>query len=232
MNIRYIVGDTETSGLGDSAGVCEIAWAEIDEACNVLDIQHSLIDPQQDICPAASGIHHITNNMVQDAPTLEEFFTVVHDQPLARGEVVFIAHNAPFDIRFFKPWIASLKDVGCTLRLARTLLPDAPNHKLDTLRYLCDLPQGDNHRADSDVLATVELLRVFCYMTGMSVGDLVALSKQPIKVKRMGFGKHRGMEIKELAMQEPSYIRWLLNKADNVDDDLRYTLQLAITGDL
>ena len=232
MTIRYIVGDTEASRLADDAGVCEIAWAEIDEMCNVIDVKHSLIDPQQDICPAASGIHHITNAMVADAPTIEEFFTIVHDQPLASGEVVFLAHNAQFDIKFFKPWIGSLKDVGCTLRLARALLPDAPNHKLDTLRYLCELPQGNNHRADSDVLATVELIRLFCVMTGATLAELVEMSKLPIKVKKMGFGKYRGVDVKDMAQDDPGYVRWLLNKADNVDDDLRHTLQLALTGAL
>ena len=78
MTTRYIVGDTETSGLSASPGVCEIAWAEIDEQGNVLDLQHSLIDPEVPICPAASGVHHITDDMVADAPTMEEFFTVAN----------------------------------------------------------------------------------------------------------------------------------------------------------
>lgn len=230
MTIRYIVGDTETSGLSASPGVCEIAWAEIDEQGNVLDLQHSLIDPEVPICAAASGVHHITDDMVADAPTMEEFFTVVHDQPLKHGEVVFFAHNAPFDIRFFEPWIGNLKGVGCTLRLARMLLPDAPNHKLDTLRYFCQLPKGNNHRADSDVLATVELLKMFSNISGATIGELMTLSKGPILVKKMGFGKYRGMDIKEMAADDPGYVRWLLNKADSVDEDLRHTLQLALTG--
>lgn len=73
---------------------------------------------------------------------------------------------------------------------------------------------------------------MFSNISGATIGELMTLSKGPILVKKMGFGKYRGMDIKEMAADDPGYVRWLLNKADSVDEDLRHTLQLALTGAL
>lgn len=224
MSIRYIIGDTETTGLEEDAGVCEIAWIEIDEDLNVVDRVHSLIDPQRPISPSASGVHGITNSMVHDAPTMAEFFE--HFQPsIPRSPVGLIAHNLNFDVRFFKPHFGSLDFSLCTLRLARHIWPDAENHKLQTLRYyLADegLDGGDAHSALGDVETCLSVLRVVRDRFDLSLTDMAELSRKPIVVVKMPFGKHRGLKLDEL----PSgYVDWLLNKAE-IDDDLRYSLEL------
>jgi exodeoxyribonuclease X len=221
--MRFIILDCETAGLKPEQGPCEIAWIEIDEDFNVIDRQHSLIDPQCPISPNASGIHGITNAMVEDSPTLDEFFFDVLDAPFADGDIVFVAHNAQFDFKFVKQYIVEHAGTICTLKLARILYPDAPDHKLQTLRYYLELPQNvtDSHSAAGDVEVTLNLLKHMAGKSGLDLQGLLVLAGAPVPIKEMPFGKHKG---KPLAQVPKDYIKWLLSEP-NVDPDLRYALE-------
>lgn len=220
MATKYIVGDVETSSLTDGAGIVEIAWKEIDENCNVLAEFHSLIDPGHKICYGAMGVHNITDEMVADAPTIEEFFSVVHPGKI-QGETVLICHNVEFDHRFFKPWIANLRGKLCTLRMAKRFLPNAPNHKLQTLRYMLDLEAGDAHSALGDVTCAVDLLRKLLLISGNTLEELYTIANEPMFIDIVPFGKHKGKKTVDLPLD---YIKWMLG-LDNLDSDLRFTLE-------
>ena len=71
-----------------------------------------------------------------------------------------------------RAWIGTLEAELCTLRLARKVWPDAPDFKLQTLRFLLELDAGQGHRAMGDVRATVDLLRKASEEFGMGVLDL------------------------------------------------------------
>lgn len=218
--IRLIILDTETSGLKDPRP-CEIAWVECDTALNIVDQVTSLIDPECAISPGASGVHGITNDMVAHMPTMHEFFSVVHDDPLGYGDILFCAHNAAYDLPLVKPHIGNLVGTLCTLKLARRIYPDAENHKLQTLRYTFGLDAGDAHRAMGDAVTTHALLKQMVRDTGLSVLDLHAWVNQPQFVDTINFGKHKGCKLKDLPK---NYVTWLLG-LDNLDDDLRFSLQ-------
>ena len=217
---RLIIADSETSGLHNPRPV-EIAWVECDHDLNIIHRVESLIDPECAISPGASGVHGITYDMVADQPTMLEFFTYVQDDPFKDGDVVFIAHNAQFDLPMFRTYIANLDMTVCTLKLARRIYPDAENHKLQTLRYTFGLDAGGAHRAMGDVITTHSLLKQMVKDTGMSFMELAAWVNQPQLVERIGFGKHKGSKLKDLPT---NYINWLLKEA-NIDEDLRYSLQ-------
>lgn len=226
MNYRFILADTETSGFGKGSGVCELAFVELDEQLNILDQQYSLIDPEVPISPSASGVHGITNADVQDSPTMAEFFEVVYGQRLT-GDVVLIAHNVVFDKPYIEPYIDSLAGEVCTLRLARKYIPEAPDHKLATLKYFLELDAGTSHRADGDVRTTIDLLRHIVARSGASLSDLVKQTSEPIFVHTMPFGAHKGLNIRDIP---EDYRRWLRRKTD-IDPDLKYTLaELAKEG--
>jgi DNA polymerase III epsilon subunit-like protein len=91
----YLIIDTETSGLKpENNGVCEIAWLEVSEEGEVLDQHYSLIDPEWPIAPAAQAVHGISQADVSEAPTLHEYFTIIHSEhPFDRDGLVFVAHN-------------------------------------------------------------------------------------------------------------------------------------------
>lgn len=223
MDIRWLVLDTETSGLTPDDGPCEIAWQELDENLATIDRQYSLIDPQRPISPSAMGVHQITDAMVADAPTLEEFLFEVLDDPFG-GErpVVIIAHQAAFDYKFVKPYISNPGGKLCTLKMARMIYPDCDNHKLQTLRFHLGLEVSrDAHSAAGDVEVTANLLRRMCHDTEQNIHALFEVASQPTIVKKMTFGKHKGKLVSALPAD---YIDWLL-KLDNLDENLRYTLE-------
>ena len=222
MTYRYLVIDTETTGFKKPAGIAELAFLEFDENLEVLKRTRSLIDPQLPIEPGASGVHGITNQMVADAPTLEEFLTIVEDHPFDDGEIVVVAHNAAYDMQFVGPLIPNLAATVCTLKCARKIYPEADDHKLQTLRYWLelDVEEADAHSAMGDVEVTFALLKRLMKDSGLNLAGLAEISKAPTHITKMGFGKHKGTKLEDLPGE---YVSWLLNKAD-IDPDLRYAL--------
>lgn len=227
MPLRILVADTETTGPTTDDRVVEVAWVEIDEELQVLDRQHSLIDPQRAISASASGVHGITAADVADAPTMDEFFGIILGGRYFApdDEVLLVAHNAPFDKRYLAPHMP-IKNELCTLRLARRLWPNVENHKLATLMFELQLTRGQSHSADGDVETCFDLLRKIVAVSGQSVRALAAQSLEPIWVETMPFGKHKGAPLKALPA---GYIEWLLT-LDNLDRDMRYSLELLKAG--
>jgi DNA polymerase III epsilon subunit-like protein len=220
--MHLIVLDTETSGLTPPVGVCECAFIEIDPATlNEVRRAHSLIDPQVPISPSASGVHRITNAMVEHEPTLQEWFEIVLDNPFAGQEVVMVAHNARFDHPLVKPHLGDSVTI-CTLKLARLAFPDAPDHKLATLKYMFNLGTegAASHGALADVEDCADLLRLCANKLQMSLYDMIALCNKPQLLSVMPFGKHKGIPFSKVPK---SYLAWL-RKQDNIDEDVKYTL--------
>ena len=227
-DIRFIVCDVESTGLGGSAQAVEIAWAEVDEDLNIKDMIHTLLDPEMPIEYGASGIHGIANEDVIDCPTWDEFFTEVRPGKIP-GNVILIAHNAQFDKRFFeRACEEKLVATLCTLRLARRFLPEMENHKLATLMYALHLPRQTSHRADGDVITCINLLKVLKEESGLSLLELAELSVQPLSIKTWPIGKHRGTPIAEVVKNDRSYLRWALSNIKDMDPDLRASVEAAM----
>lgn len=217
--MRLLVADTETASL--KGGVCDIAIVQINADFEVLWQAESLIDPECEISPQASGIHHLTNDMVADAPTLSEFMQM-HNYPLDCDDLVIAGHNISFDCRMLASELPQSYTKLCTLRLAREIWPDAEDHKLQTLRYKFGLDAGSAHRAMGDVKTCLSLLKFMAQEVKTNFHGLIALAKKPISLKtKIAFGKHKGTPLCDLS---DSYVSWLLNSTDNLDPDLREAL--------
>lgn len=221
MTVQYTIFDTETSGIGAGHGVCEFAYMTIDEDFQIIDQDVSLIDPECKISAGASGVHGIRDIDVAEAPTLEEYMTILKDRPFKKP-TVFIAHNARFDIGFLKDWV-DIQAPFCTLRLARKLWPDAENHQLQTLRMELNLPfvRGDAHSALGDVEVVRQMLIRAREEFGYTLQEMVELSAAPIKVEKFPFGKHKGVPLSEVPKQ---YVTWALKNLD-LDPDLKAALE-------
>lgn len=215
--MRVIIGDVETSGLSSDAGVVEIAWAETDTSLTIQNTAYSLINPGRPISPSASGVHGIVDAHVQNAPTLDEFVGSAFQD----GEVLFVAHNAKYDLAFFGPHIKNLAGVLCTLKMARLIYPDSPDHKLQTLRYYLALEGGGAHSAAGDVEVLTNLLRRMIEDSNMNLIELWHLSQRPVMIEKISFGKHKGKNLRDLPSD---YVRWLLSLPD-LDDNLRFSLE-------
>jgi len=224
MNLLVI--DTETSGVtqpADGTGVCDIALASVDEDFGIYWKLESLIDPECIISPGAMGVHHITQEMVADKPTLSEFMRE-HKYPLDDVNV-FIGHSVQFDLRFVRDFLPENFQFIDTLKLSRILWPDMESHKLQTLRYALGLDAGNAHRAMGDVITTISLARRIAEEVGTDASGLLQLMNAPLPLTtRIKFGKHKGERLIDLPL---SYVRWLIEKAD-IEPDLREALAARV----
>lgn len=130
----------------------------------------TLIKPKQPMSDFIIGIHGITNEMVATAPPLKDKIQEMRD--FLSGAVV-MAHHAPFDLGFMtaefeRNGIVLPNDPAvCTSLLSRAVIPESPNHRLQTLIQHLGLEQGTAHRALDDTKACLELaFRCFDRMGG------------------------------------------------------------------
>jgi DNA polymerase III epsilon subunit family exonuclease len=152
----FVAFDTETTGLSPvAAKLIELCGVKFSLKDGVIDTFATLIDPQDDIPPEATAVHGITDDMVDGQPSCREAVTGFFEW-LGTDSTVLAAHNAPFDIGFLDTAISRLRlpvpsiPVLDTLNLSRRLLPEAPNHRLQTLAEFLQLESGGYHRALAD----------------------------------------------------------------------------------
>ncbi len=155
----YVVFDLETTGLNNSSNeIIEISALKYNN--NVLvDKFSKLVKPQECIPAKITKITGITNEMVENSPSIDEvlpqFIKFIDNYTL-------VAHNGSFDLGFIENNLCKLnlplienKNID-TLYLAREKLPELENHKLETLKEFLNI-NFDSHRAESDCLTTNEV---------------------------------------------------------------------------
>lgn len=164
----FTVFDLETTGMNRKTDrIVEIAAIRIDRD-GTQSVFESLVNPCRMIPPSATAVHHITDAMVAPAPRFAEAGRRFLD--FAEGTTL-VAHNALFDLSFLQEscartglplWNGKTLD---SLRLVRKTHPGLASYKLQYLRSVLPLdPEEDRvlqaHRAGSDVVWTVELLKI------------------------------------------------------------------------
>ena len=155
---RYCVIDVETTGFSPVADrVVEIGCAEVEDD-QIVARWSTLVNPGRAIPAEATAVHGITDAMVARAPGLR--LALRYARRLCRGRIV-AAHSARFDLSFVGRSVAV--EALCTMRLARALFPEAPNHKNQTLRQFLNIDgrAGESfsaHRALGDALVTAHIL--------------------------------------------------------------------------
>ena len=151
---RFAFVDVETTGIdANRCSVVEVA-CQIVAAGQVIATFESLVDPGCAIPAFATAIHGIDDAMVRGKPRLR------HLVPALLGHcsgAVVVAHNAAFDRRFL-PFLAA-HPWACSWRLASKVVPEAPNHKNQTLRAFFGVHDPKlngrrSHRALADVIVT------------------------------------------------------------------------------
>lgn len=161
--MRHIVIDTETTGLGVQRGgrVIEIGAVAVENGV-VKEEFSSLINSGAAISYFAFRVHGISEEMLLGKPEPESVW-----QELRQfiGDAELVAHNAPFDSSFVRHELALIgielhNPWHCTVRLARKVLPELYNHKLDTVyRHLFgEIPSSmQRHRALDDARMTAQI---------------------------------------------------------------------------
>jgi DNA polymerase III epsilon subunit family exonuclease len=160
---EFAVMDLETTGIRrDTDRPVELAALRL-KGLRVQDEGwHTLANPERPIEKGATNVHGIDTATVQNERSLAE---VVPEFLEYLGKRTLVGHN----IRDFDVPLLAMEakraglppvthDIVDTLDLARRLLPDMPNHKLETLVEHCKLPMGVHHRAMDDVEHTYHVL--------------------------------------------------------------------------
>lgn len=220
--------DFETTGIpaqNKHQSVCEIGWCDVvvggDGTVTIGKPEGRLCNPGRPIPPEARGIHHISDRMVAGLPMAGEFFPL-----LTHGADALVAHQADHEREFFAgegmPWI-------CTWKAALRRWVDAPDHKLQTLRYLLGFELDDElawppHRAGPDAYVCAHLLADL--LADTSIDDLVKWSSGPALLTTCYLKKYRGVR---WSMVPRDYLEWVVGNIKD-DRDVRATAKYYLAG--
>jgi DNA polymerase-3 subunit epsilon len=151
-NENAVILDTETTGLGYTDQVCQVAVIDV-HGNTLLD---TLVKPTCEFSAEAIAVHQITPVVVAEAPDFLEIF--LHLCDVTKGKTV-IAYNAAFDSRVL---MQSAGGDACTDRWECAMEQYAAyygqwNDYRESFKWQ-RLPGGD-HSALGDALATLLLIK-------------------------------------------------------------------------
>lgn len=160
---RVIAFDTETTGLGESDEICQIAAVEYVKGTKTRSFNEYLRIPFP-MPPRAEAIHGVGDaflkaNGVSPAAGLRRFMGLLDK------EVLLVAHNVRFDLRMLngscrKHRVRRLSDrimVCDTLWLAKAILPGLESYCLWSLIDELGVCGENSHRAQDDASACGEV---------------------------------------------------------------------------
>ena len=162
----YCVFDLETTGISfRTEKITEIGIMKVRNG-EVIDKFETFVNPEKPIPMRVQEITNITDEMVKDAPTIEEIMPKVLE---FFGDSVLVAHNADFDTSFIK---YNCEKMGLkfentyldTLRLAKDLFPEYKKYKLGIIADNLGIKVEVAHRALDDVDTTVKVFNVMLKM--------------------------------------------------------------------
>lgn len=159
MDGRYIAFDVETPNFANDR--MSAIGITVVEGGQIIGTYDTLVDPEEHFDRFNIRLTGITPEMVVGKPTFPELWQEIG--PLLDSGLL-IAHNAPFDLSVLAKclraygicWHSSVP-YACTCQMSRRLLPQLPDHKLNTLCAYLGF-ELDHHRAGSDSLACGEIL--------------------------------------------------------------------------
>jgi DNA polymerase III subunit epsilon len=160
----FVIVDLETTGGRPAPGsIIEIGAYRMRGRCITESFQ-SMVRPRMRIPRFIMGLTSITNEMVAEAPPIEEVLPAFRE---FLGDAVMVAHNAAFDRSFLDFEFRRLFGIGllnpilCTVRMARRLLPSVKRRRLDLLAEHFGLSTEGRHRGLGDARMAAELLSIF-----------------------------------------------------------------------
>lgn len=159
LDQTFVVFDIETTGLSPhSDNLTEIGAVKV-QNCEIVDSFSTFVNPKMDISYQIQELTRITNEMVKDAPSLEEalpkFLEFAKDS-------VLVAHNADFDTGFIYQKCQQLGleynfEKVDTLTLARIINTNLKRFSLDKVCKEMGVVLAGHHRAVNDAQATAEV---------------------------------------------------------------------------
>ena len=230
--------DLQTTGIASEDVICAISLLYKEE------LVAEFINEGKKIPALASSIHNITNEMISEGKAFKESKSFKILQQYNSDENTLVMHNAPFFLEKLLSHSFSWKGaVVDTSRVCKHLIPECEFFSLHFLRYELQLYREEEvlknkygiayvlvaHDVKSDVIITKLL---FEYLQEMvSLEKMQELSFSKVLLEKVPFGKYQGRYIEEIMQMDRSYLQWML-QLDDLDEDLRYSLQYYLEGEI
>ncbi len=238
---KYIILDTETTGTDELARVIQLGYMVL--GGKELEVHNEFCSCDTEIKYPAMEVHGITPEMIEGKPACTELPSYKRLLELNTPDNYMIIHNAPFDIGMLQKegFVLQMQLID-TLRVAKHIFDDEEAHRLQYFRYKMGLYKQEKKEADAlgievkahDAIGDVLVLKLFLTELRKAVQEkfpnenpvekMVALTKEPILVKTFRFGKYRGKTLQEVASQDAAYLRWMLTGMENLDEDMKYSI--------
>ena len=178
LDSDFVVFDIETTGFSYmNDHIIEIGAVKVVEG-QIVDRFSAFVNPGVPIPLEIEKLTGINDAMVVDAPDISQ--VLPEFMAFCEG-CMMVAHNAEFDMSFIR---YNCEQLGIarpfvtvdTLGIARALLPDLKNYKLDTVVEAMDCVLENHHRAVDDAEATAHVFVKFIKrLKEQNVCDLTAL---------------------------------------------------------
>lgn len=247
MAKKYVILDTETTGIGEEDRVIQLGFIVLGE--KDIEVQNEFFSTSVPISFGAMETHGITPNMLEGKPSCTESESYKRLNELNIDENYLIIHNAKFDIGMLeKEGFKTQMKVIDTLRVAKHMLPDEEAHRLQYFRYKMGLYKEEQKEADDlnivikahDAIGDVLVLKLLLsklkelvlaqFPNENPVEKMVDLTATPIMIKSFNFGKYRGKTLLEVASSDAPYLRWMLSNMENLDEDMRYSINTLLAN--
>lgn len=154
----YCILDLETTGVFiNSAKIIEISAVKVRNN-EVVDKYSTLVNPQCPIPAAATAVNHITDDMVKDAPVLDD--VIDNFLVFVGNDVILGYNNASFDMNLIYDTVLQLRgkifsnDYLDMLHAVKRSLPELANSKLETVSKHYGFDIDGEHRALKDCYLT------------------------------------------------------------------------------
>lgn len=221
--------DLETTGLNVSEDrIIEISCIKLQPDGGRTTLTYRL-NPERAISPEASAIHGISNEDVAGCPTFadvsDKIVSFMADCDLTgfnieRFDIPMLAQEfARIQHRFPEPGTQVIDSF-------RIFCHFEPRDLVSAYRVYCNGTLDNAHSAEADATAAADVLlaqlqryedlpldaaglHTFCHPVRPDWVDGDGKIVWQGGEAALGFGKHRGRSLKEMAQQEPNYLRWM-----------------------
>ncbi|MEA1916198.1 MAG: 3'-5' exonuclease [Campylobacterota bacterium] len=242
---KYIILDTETTGTDENDRIIQLGYMVLD--AKSVTPYNEFCSSEVPISLGAMEVHNITPEMIEGKPTCKECDAYKTLLELNTPDNYLIAHNLPFDLKMLERegFVLQMQSID-TLRCAKHIFDEEPYHRLQYFRYKLGLYKDEEAEAQKlgvvikahDAIGDVLTLKLFLsvlrkeiqekFPSANPIAKMVELTSTPVLVKSFKFGKHKGKKIEDVAIEDSGYLRWMLSSMDNLDDDLRYSIEQVL----
>lgn len=160
MILDFTVVDAETTGRSDKADdITEISAIKYRQGREVATFS-TLVKSPNEILPFVVELTGITDEMIEPAPLIN---SIILDLVEFIDDDLILGHDVNFDYSLINEAYERVSGKTLennrydTLRLAKCLIKDSQNHKLETLCDYFSIPRVNGHRALDDSRQTAEL---------------------------------------------------------------------------